>query len=431
MLDYYVVLYSFFNFNKFIWFIIFLFLPSIFWEASDAWLRIILLFFFSLGAYYTISILFKIWSWFKSIDNDKYRISFIKKIKDFSVLSRVWHSIWKSKQLTPYQENKYFSIFIEHISNYKKQNKFQSIAKLLNDFESFYENRSFELNLATKEGLQNLFRFHFTFWKCKRKIKKDKGSLYLITRTLEKVFEKNWIILIKYKYSYLFIDAFIKHINKHTYDISYLKTILSIFFDFIFAKTPKDFIRHDYIDYITIPNTWKINFKNLTNNQNKIIPHIFLEKYKKRMFYRVREKSESKDYDHKFDEFTIFLFPDIDPIRWGRLFIIYCYGRSIERLEQVIDKNWNIGHIGRSFAFTGNNIEKEMEKRYDKEKKETFRLAQIAFDGLFTKQRINKYLEKINNLIIKKKYVDSQKDKKHLEALEYLFKEFKQFLKNE
>lgn len=427
LLDYFVVLSEFFNLKNFIWIIAFLFLSPLFWKMSNLEIKTILLSIFSIGIYYSINKLYKIWLWLRSKDLDQYRLFFLKRENDFSILSRAWSSIWGSKQLTPSQENKYFSLFKKQIDDLEDQDEFYLIAKLLDDFERFYKNRSFELNLSTKDALQELFHFHFIFWKHKEN-KKNIGASYLIMRTLEKIFEKNWIILMKYQYAYLFVHSLEEHIKKHIEDKIYLKNILRIFFNLIFEKIPKNFTIYDYNDYITMPESWKITSFNLDTSSNNFVPDILLKIYRKTMYYRVIKEKKLRDDDYKFDEFTMFLMPYVDPIKWGRLFIVYCYARNIERINQAVEQEWSVGKIGRSFSFVGESIEEAFEKHEEKEKAETFKLATKAFNGVFTKDRISRYITKLEEM--REEYSESTKHKKHFETLKHLFKEFEHFFRN-
>ncbi|MCF7869894.1 MAG: hypothetical protein K9M01_02110 [Candidatus Omnitrophica bacterium] len=425
ILDYYVVLYHFFNFKKFILWVAFLFLPPFFWVIPILWIRIILLLVFSAGIFFTIALLFKLWLWLKGVEKNEYRKTFLKDEKDFSILSRAWYSIFDSKQLTSQQENEFFSIFKRRVKGYKEENEFRYIAQLLFYFEQFYDNRSLELNLATKDVLQYLLKLYCIFWQTEKDDNKDKTVLYLIKRHLKNIVRKNWDALVKNKYTSSFIMSFVEHVKQNVQKEKYLEDILSFFFDLISERIPVDFTRHDYEDYLTIPDYWKITVNNLKDSSKNLIPKIFLDNYMNKMKYRIMREGETEKYDYRFDEFTMFLFPKIDPIKWGRVFIIYCYGIRSGQMGLAIEKKWNIGKIGRSFAFTGNNIEEEIKKRDEEEKIETLELFRIVYNNLFSKDRINYYLDQLKDI-----KPDTPMNEKHYEVIKRTLEELKFYLEN-
>jgi hypothetical protein len=412
-----------------------IFLPLIFWNTSSPCWRLIELISWGLGIYFMTTILINSYHWLKG-KKFNLRFDYLKKVDDLNDMEDSWRSVWETKDVNTQNERDFFKIFTAVIDKSFESQK--TVFKLLSDFTTFIEKRSTSFLLVFREVLPKVLDWHFKTWGKEQVYlqKNDKSDKWLyynaLLRNIEELIGKIEERALKEGDGYSFFQDFKKHVSEHKEEIDsvdkktyYIEELFGVFYQIYFENTSTskgDIWRHNF------PKEWKITKANLESQiEARISFNNFLS------WAGERIQSVKEEFDDKLDDVSRNLFPELEPLAWARI-LIFLYSPYGEiRVKSMIERAWNFGRgRSRGYSFSVEEDEKEVEKRMKQmvelqentEKEKTFEFASLLFKQQFSKEKLEKYIADINQLIYA---IDSKEDLKK-QALLSLFQEMLQFM---
>jgi len=447
-LDLHVILDEIFKIRKLLIYTALIFCPFILWEISSGALRFIEIIFSTMGICLIIRTLLDIYRWTKG-DVFDYRFSYLKSVKNYDDLESVWHSVWQTKNINTRNEKKFLKIFSSTI-NYlleKNEKNLEIIAKLLNDFNKFVNNRSFFSALVLKEIFPKILEWHFRIW---RKVYKYIGKEEEINewinydeiyRILDSIFQKIEERALKER-AFYFFNYFKKHEEKYKKEFViskmnkkfYYRDFLFTSFYKVFFENIEDSLESGYIWKNYFPKEWKITKNNLENEENIIWQlswHNFRQWAKDRI-WRAKE-----EFDKDLDNVSSNLFPEVEPTVWAK-FLIFIF--SQKRIISTIERSWNFGLDRRIRTFSGppaeskeefsQKIREKIQLDEKTEVKNTFELVyylakMYPMFNQFSKENLKKYKRELKKL----KYPEDPKKEYKRSTLFKIFTEMLKFLR--
>jgi hypothetical protein len=333
-------------------------------------------------------------------------------------------------------------IFSSKIDQLLESNKksLKTISKLLNDFNSFINNRPVFFLVATEEVFPKILEWHFKVWQKKymclgKKIDLDKFTNYSgISRVLNSIFrtieerslkEGEAFSLFAYfkKHAEQYKHELVKRDHEHHYIIFLFRTFYQVFFENVLYSSEILDIWEQYF-----PKEWKISKTNLLDKEHKLLSILSWKYFLYWANDRIRQSKEEKDL--VLGEFSRDLFPEVDPNLWAK-FLVFVFSGSDEknRVKLAIEKPWNFGPIERVKLYSIDEIgSEEMHKKMsvdiEIERQKTYELTCYLFKKEFSKENLEKYIKSLQELKYKE---DPEKENKRLRLLN-TFNEMLKFL---
>ncbi|MCM8829497.1 MAG: hypothetical protein NC824_00635 [Candidatus Omnitrophica bacterium] len=349
------------------------------------------------------------------------------------LLQKTDENIGKDFNLHPVKLMNLFTQKIEEVIQKEKDQKF--IQDLLLIFQNNFENRLL-WGLTTSNFWRKFLEWHL-------KICRNLSSYYTnyinTFIRIQDIFHVSLKKILTEKSSeyYLFLDAFIKHINAYKeekfsidgqskfYIYVFLTDFCNIFFEEV-NKSP-----HCHTIWKTIPYEWKVTSQNLksTNPIPRFMLDIFLNWAQIRIF-NAREEELDKDLEDVARE----LFPETEPILWATILIFLVHSYSLkevtEKVKSVIEKPWTFGYIGRVMNYTEEHdevINYIYSKQYQQQIEGTIKLLKTInfFADTFSKENLEIYLKTIETL--KEEYKRDEKKLGKLKRLKVMLETIKGF----
>ncbi|MCK4376605.1 MAG: hypothetical protein KAV97_00080 [Actinomycetia bacterium] len=414
-LDLHVILDNVFKIKLLILSVFLIFLPMLFWEILSGPVKLFGIVLTSIGIIITIRIITNVYCWVKG-NSLEYRFSYLKKVKNYNDLETVWRSTWEAENINFQNEKEFFMIFSSKIDQLLELNKksLKTISKLLNDFNSFINNRPVFFLVATEEVFPKILEWHFKVWQKKymclgKKIDLDKFTNYSgISRVLNSIFrnieehslkEGEAFSLFAYfkKHAEHYKHELVKRDHEHHYIIFLFRTFYQVFFENVLYSSEILDIWEQYF-----PKEWKISKTNLLDKEHKFLSSLSWKYFLYWANDRIIQSKEEKDL--VLGEFSRDLFPEVDPNLWAK-FLVFVFSGSDEknRVKLAIERPWNFGPIERVKLYSINEISseemhKKMSEDIEREEQRTYGLACLLFKEEFSKENIAQYIKEIKNL---------------------------------
>lgn len=87
-----------------------IFLPLLFWNVSQAWLRFLELIFWTSGIFFMTQVLIKSYHWMKG-NKFSSRFGYLRSLKNLKDMEESWYSVWHTETINPQNEREFFEIF--------------------------------------------------------------------------------------------------------------------------------------------------------------------------------------------------------------------------------------------------------------------------------------------------------------------------------
>lgn len=357
---------------------------------------------------------------------------FLEETDPFSEdTEKVFRELWrrsdedieKEFSIKPFNILKHFAKKLEELI---ADNNLTQGFKLIRDFDKSMEKR--DIYFLVNDFFGKTLQWHFKIWRERSEYKKSIVEIQielklgaLIRKIEERALREN-------ESDFLF-DNWEKHISaygkekiiKDGRERYYIEDLFRIFYSVFFRvmEDIKEFSQRDYI-WECFPDEWKIT---KDKYQNYLESKISWEHFIRWALSRIRQSE--RDYDEFLDEVIENLFPEVEPIIWGRilLFIYSPYGPE-GKIKYIIERKWHFGHIGRMYSGTGKgdeDIEKWLNERIKEDKEATYELALFLFKNSFTKENLEKYIKELKDL--ESTYSKDSIEEKHRTALLNIFTE--------
>jgi len=439
-LDLHVILDNVFNIKLLILSIFLIFLPILFWDILIGLDILIAINLTYIGILLVIGIIIKVYYWIKG-NVFGFRFSYLKKLKNYSDLETVWRSIWEVEKINFQNEKEFFMIFSSKIDQLLESNKksLKTISKLLNDFNSFINNRPVFFLVATEEVFPKILEWHFKVWQKKymclgKKIDLDKFTNYSeISRVLDSILrnieerslKEEAFSLFAYfkKHVEHYKHELVKRDHEHHYIIFLFRTFYQVFFENVLYSSEILNIWEQYF-----PKEWKISKTNLLDKEYKLLSSLSWKYFLNWANDRIRQSKEEKDL--VLGEFSRDLFPEVDPNLWAKFLVFVFSGYNEKnRVKLAIERPWNFGPIERIKLYSidevgSEEMHKKMSEDIEIERQKTYELACYLFKKDFSEDNIKKYIKETENLEYSEKLIE---EKNRLELLN-IFKEMLSYL---
>ena len=313
-----------------------------------------------------------------------------------------------------------------------KKNNLIIASKLLGDFNSFIDKRSAVFLSWSGEMLDRVLEWHFDMWKKEYEYlgqdkKLDEWAMYgELSRTLDSIFKQIEINALKERSAFTFFDKLKKHAEKYKMasvsSRSYVEYLFDTFYQVYFQKI------HDAPERFNIWNhyflgEWKITKSNLQDKEN-IISKISLKNFFNWASDKIWYAREERDFT--LDDVASNLFPEVNPILWAKILIVFFSRPGEEQLRLIIEKPWNFGFIGRVKVYSGPHYEDEKGKIDKDEEINTFDLSYLLFKEQFSKIKLESYIKSLEQLSYPEKSMEESKKLR----LQKLFTKMLDFVKS-
>lgn len=309
------------------------------------------------------------------------------------------------------------------------------IAKLLEDFSNFVEDRSTTFLVIFDEFFPKILEWHFAVWKkeygllSKDKDLKEWSNYSEISRTLDNIFKKIEERTLKDGHSYSFFRAFKKHLEKYKEEFVegsgdkkfyYVESVVSIFFSTFTESIKTSPEKHDiWEDYF--PREWKITKDNIVNKDN-MVSRVMLNNFFEWAHQRFWKSEEKQKYDEVLDEIASNLFPSVEPILWAKLLTVVIRPWTDDnRMKFLVEEGPNFGFISRIFTGFNDSEDILMDKWHDQmssQEKTTIELALFLFNQQFTKENVGQFIADLNGLQYDKESKEEVRRKHYIEIFE-------------
>lgn len=292
-------------------------------------------------------------------------------------------------------------------------------SKLINDFNSFIDKRSGIFMTLSYEMLDSILQWHFEMWEkrygyLESNDKLDEWVMYdNLSRSMDSIFEKIEMHALKENNSFTFFKKLEKHaeihkkvdISSHSYNTALFQTFYQIFFQHIYEARDRFSIWNHYF-----PSQWKITKDNLQNPEN-VISEVSYDNFIAWARSRILQMSEEKDF--ALNDVLTNLFPEVDPILWGRILIfIFTEEFDIEDpMRSVVKRPWNIGFMGRVKVYHGSQ-ENEVRRINNNERKNTYDLSFFLFSEQFSELKLESYIKSLGQLSYSEEPIEESKRQK-------------------
>ena len=361
-------------------------------------------------------ILLRLYRWIKG-DKDDFRLQYLsdfpKSPRDGTVSWRDW---WSTKQTSGdrFVEKDFFVAFskqIDSILGTDDKAQWEMLPKLLEGFLSNIDNRNKTFLLVFEESFPKILEWHHSLWQ--RQYSKFSKEYTERTDRIEiHVFEVDRIVdqIIKFiskealtgrnGNSFSYFKHLDSHIQKHetlfiqgnTHTYYYVESV-PIYNDCLdlISESPESYDVWGHY----FPSRWKVTVENLKGNTiSKVWSNRFMD------WVRSRVWNDNNEWDKTLEEVSRELFPTTEPNMWSKIltFILRPWSGEL-RVQAVIEKGPNFGHIGRMVTGWGEeDIGTTLKNQENSQEQETIKLSILLFKGFFTKSNLDKWLKELTDL---------------------------------
>ncbi len=388
----------------------FIFFPLLFWGMNNYLIKIIAIILFITGLGYVVKILINSYKWIKTIEipderkrnnfRNKLRNDYLGEIKNLEEKERVWSLTWRKEIKSVLDERNLIKKFIINIDALIRDDKLDSLAKYLTNFNEFANKRSFYDWVIFADFFPKLLEWQFTmFQKSKGENEKKRPlSFFEIERDLSSLMEKFIIIGLRKGTSYLLFEKLREHLgDKEEKYLNYLfirSNICRAFFENI-SNSPEGFAIWEHY----FPDDWKIT-KETYENENNLISKIWLRQFLH--WFQSRFLENKKDFDKDLDEVSRELFPTTEPILWAKILTFLTRPWiNDDRMKSLVEQPTNFGKRSRMLLFSCDSmdeVERKSEKIRIEETNNTIELTLLLFGRLFSKEILEKYIKELSEL---------------------------------
>jgi amino acid transporter len=87
-----------------------IFLPLLFWNISNPWLRFLELIIWGIGVYFMVKVLINSYHWIKG---NKFilRFDYLRNLRNLKDIEESWRSVWETQNINTQNEGKFFEMF--------------------------------------------------------------------------------------------------------------------------------------------------------------------------------------------------------------------------------------------------------------------------------------------------------------------------------
>lgn len=386
-----------------------IFLPLFFWDYNSLFLKFILFLIFTSGVIYLIKILFNSYHWIKAVEikeahdptnfRDSLRNKYLEEINNLSEKEKVWILTWQKNISNTIYERNLIKKFIANIDVLVENKNYDLLQKYLQNFFVFVDKRALYDWVIYGDFFGKLLEWYFSFCIDKEKQKENKNDItYSETEAiLSRLIEKFALVALQKGTAHLFFEELKKKIkdkDDKCIEKLFICSVCNVLFDNIADSQERYNIWKYYF-----PEEWKITKETFEDEKNSI-SKIWLNQFLQWAQSRICE-SKNK-FDKNLDEASSKLFPSVEPTLWAKILTLLMRPWTEDnRMKSLVEHGPNFGYTGRIIVDFFKPEEKSLEqlhKRIKSQEDSTLELALILFKQEFTKEKLQSYIDNLNEL---------------------------------
>jgi hypothetical protein len=293
--------------------------------------------------------------------------------------------------------------------------KIKAASKLLDDFNSFVDNRSTVFLVILPEFFPKFLEWHFSIWEREYQLlgKKDRLHEWItyseLSRALDSILKKIEERTLKEGHSFSFFKSFESHIEKYkeksidgegSKKFYYVESIMPIFFTALTENIKNSPENHDIWGHY-FPSSWKITKENIKKQEN-YVSHVLLNNFLRWSQSRIWDSADKEKFDEVLDAAASNLFPSVEPILWAKLLTLLMRSRANNnRMKSLVEQGTNFGFVSRTMIgdyISAEQSSQELHKHMESQGNATIELALFLFPREFTKEKLNSFISELNEL---------------------------------
>lgn len=301
--------------------------------------------------------------------------------------------------------------------------KLKATSKLLEDFNSFVDNRSTIFLVILPEFFPKFLEWHYSLWEKEYQLlsKKDKlheWSAYSeISRALDSILKKVEQRTLKDGHSFSFFKSFETHVEKYkdkfvqgegNKKFYYVESIIPIFYLILVESIKTAPEKHDIWDHY-FPSMWKITKENIQKQEN-YVSRVLLNNFLQWAQSRFWGSTEKDKFDEILDEIASNLFPSVEPILWAKLLTLLLRPwADNNRMKSLVEQGTNFGFVSRIMVgdyVSTEHSSKELHDHMESQGNATLELVLFLFKNEFTKDKLNNFISELKSL----EYADDSRE---------------------
>lgn len=301
--------------------------------------------------------------------------------------------------------------------------KLKATSKLLEDFNSFVDNRSTIFLVILPEFFPKLLEWHYSLWEKEYQLlsKKDKlheWSTYSeISRALDSILKKIEQRTLRDGHSFSFFKSFQTHVEKYkdkfvegesNKKFYYVESIIPIFYLTLVESIKASPEKHDIWDHY-FPSAWKITKENIQKQEN-YVSRVLLNNFLQWAQSRFWGSTEKDKFDEVLDEVASNLFPSVEPILWAKLLTLLLRPwANNNRMKSLVEQGANFGFVSRIMVGDYESTEqssKELHNHMESQGNATLDLVLFLFKHEFTKEKLEGFISELKAL----EYTDESRE---------------------
>ncbi len=388
-----------------------MFLPLFFWDYNSLFFKFVLFLIFTGGVVYLIKILFNSYRWIKTVEikeahdptnfRDFLRNKYLEEINNLPEKEKVWILTWRKDISNTIYERNLIKKFTANIDVLVKNKNYDLLQRYLQNFFAFVDKRALYDWVIYGDFFGKLLEWYFSFCVDKKE-QKEKESKNDITyfeaeAILSRLIEKFVLSALQKGTAYLLFEELKKKIeNKDAKCIEklFIRSVCRVLFDNIADSQERYDIWEHYF-----PKEWKTTKETLEDKAN-FISKIWLNQFFQWAQNRIWESKN--EFDKNLDEVSSELFPSVEPVLWAKILTLLMRPwTDNNRMKSLVEHGPNFGYASRIMVGFFESEEKSSEQLHERIKSQedsTFELALTLFKREFTKEKLQSYIDNLNEL---------------------------------
>lgn len=421
-----------------IWSFVLVSVFAIFFEISEQLARLIV----PMAVLYLIGLLLltqslqRSYGWARSLETGKaenvraaMREAYLAGLNDKEKRA-AWEKIWQSNDETRslMDQRQLIRVFVYSIE--QTRDKEEIAPWILEDFISALGKIHLNDPVILKELL------HFCLGHIDKLVpdtdKSDDGKMLGLHMTTERLFFAIFeqVITMRAGTFYSFIRATREYLEKNSIkEVAFIEIFAPNFLEAISKIKRQDGI------WSVFPDSWKVTTSNLKDDVTRTESLAWFNAYADWMTRS--SNSEYGQYDSTLDSITRELLPKINPILWGRLFILHWSGFEINEGESpahamvrnFVERPHKIGGISRVKSYFVSDGETEIQAEFEAEEYEVLEL--VAKTNVFPIFHDQEEMKKIFSAIrlLEKERVEDKDNLRELQALKQILEKVRKHIR--
>lgn len=397
-----------------------LYIPLLFWLDDHLAIKKAVLFLWILGLILAGLKLRNLYRWIRG-NRFYYRFAYLKLVDINAEMVDLWRDVWNAKDISQSNENDFFNIFKDKVSEILRSKvNFQLtiLLKLLQDFHILINRRNLAFLTYENDAMDTLLNWHVEIWEAETNLLAERDDLQMwghyseLSREIEQILIKILKRVISEGSGYGFFKILTKHIELHktlsikkeNKEFVYIEDLLGVFYPAFFETIESSAEKYDIWKHY-FPEFLKIKI----NTLEKTPAIVSWNEYRKWAVDRIRSCESTEDpIDIELNNVSEELFPETDPVFWSifMTFNMRSWGQR-GRIRSLIECPRNFGIAGRLMMWNGTlgdvelNTSEKIRTYTNAAVKESIKLLVLLLPYEYTPIKLEEYIKELEGLSYK------------------------------